>query len=190
MDFINSITNFIFEIETLKSIKRSGTAIARIAHPDSIAEHTAIAAQVAFILAHLEGADAQKCACIMLFHDVPEVRIGDINKIQARYLETKEAEKKAHLDQIRDLPSSIQLDLQQYFQEFIEQKTKEAKICKDADYLELAFQSKIYMEQGYHAKQNWLDNIEKALKTNSAKKLFAELLKTGSEEWWQGLKRL
>ena len=187
---MKSITHFIFEIETLKNIKRSGAAIARISHPDSIAEHVAIAAQIAFLLAHMEGASAEKCACILLFHDNAEIRIGDLNKIQARYLDSKEAEQNAHNDQIRSLPTSAQLDLQRYFTEFTEQKTKEAKICKDADYLELAFQSKIYIEQGYHAKHDWLNNIEKSLKTDSAKQLFEELKTTDSAEWWQGLKKL
>ena len=187
---MNNIANFIFEMETLKNLKRSGSSYARIPNPDSVAEHIAIAAQVAFILAGLEGADMEKCACMILFHDNAEVRVGDINKVQARYLDTKEAEKKAHVDQVKDLPPEIQIMLQKYFIEFDEQKTKEAKICKDADLLELAFQAKIFLEQGYEAKVDWLDNIETMLKTRSAKELFATLKETDSTSWWRGLKKL
>ena len=185
------LVNFFFEIETLKSIKRSGTTIARIPNPDSIAEHVAIASQMAFILAKLEGANAEKCACIMLFHDNTEVRIGDINKIQARYINHKECEQAAHLDQMESLPKGeIQKSIQEYFLEYEEQKTQESRICKDADLLELAFQSKIFLEQGFHAKQNWLDNIQASLKTESAQKLFQELIDTRSDAWWDGLKKV
>ncbi len=177
-------------METLKTIKRSGSAIARIPNPDSIADHVAVAAQIAFVLAKIESADAEKCACIILFHDNPEVRIGDINKINAKYLETKKGEKNAHNDQIKNLPSSVQIYLQEYFIEYAEQKTKEAKICRDADLLECAFQAKIFLEQGYKAKQDWLDNVKKHLKTESAKKIFESLETTNSDEWWRGLKKL
>lgn len=187
---MKALANFFFELETLKNIKRSGTILARVAQPDSLAEHIAIASQIAFVLATLEGANPEKCACMMLFHDNAEVRIGDINKVQARYLESKEAEKKAHIDQIKNIPIEAQTFLQQYFLEYFDQKTKEAKICRDADLLELAFQSKIFIEQGYKAKQDWLNNISHMLTTESGKKIFDELCETDSCEWWKGLKKL
>lgn len=48
-------------------------------------------------------------------------------------------------------------------------------VAKDADYLEQAFQAKIYLEQGYQAAQDWIVNIGNALQTTSAKQLRAEL---------------
>lgn len=191
MSNIKHISNFIFEIETLKSIKRSGSSIARVPNPDSIAEHIAIASQVAYILARLEGANAQHCACMMLFHDNAEVRIGDINKVNARYIDSKKSEMKAHKEQIEKLPTGgLQEELHGFFIEYSEQKSLEAKVCKDADLLELAFQSKIFLEQGFHAKKNWLENIEKSLKTSSAKAIFQSLLKSSSSDWWEGLKKI
>jgi hypothetical protein len=35
-----------------------------------------------------------------------------------------------------------------------------------------------------------MNNIEKSLKTESAKELFNELKKSDSNEWWQGLKKM
>ena len=186
---MKDLVNFFFEIETLKNIKRSGSFIARVDHPDSIAEHIAIAAQIAFFLAKKENVPAEKCACILLFHDNPEVRIGDLNKINKRYLDSTQAEKKAQQDQIQKLPPEIQVDLQQYFLEYSEQKTKVAQVCWDADLLECAFQAKIFLEQGYQAKKSWLDAIEKNLKTKSGQNIFKELKNTPSNDWWKNLKK-
>ena len=187
---LKELTNYIFEIETLKNIKRSGSFLARIKDPDSVAEHVAVAAQVAFILAKLEGADASRCALIILFHDNAEVRIGDLNKLNARYIQSKESEKTAFHDQLKNLPNAISVEIQSYFLEYAEQKSLEAKICRDADLLELAFQSKIYLELGFKAKKDWLSNISGALYSKSAKEIFSTMIETDSYDWWQGLKKL
>jgi len=129
MSNFKHISNFIFEIETLKSIKRSGSSIARVPNPDSIAEHIAIASQVAYILARFEGADASHCACMMLFHDNAEVRIGDINKVNARYIDTKESELQAHKEQIKDLPTGgLQEELHVFFKKLFIYNSKKKKL--------------------------------------------------------------
>ncbi len=184
------ITNYIYEIETLKNIKRTGSWIARVKDPDSVAEHIAIASQIAFILGKMENANAEKCACIILFHDNAEIRIWDIHKITARYINTKIAEKTAFTEQTSKLPNNIKDDINNFFIEYSEQKTIEWIIARDADLLELAFQAKIFLEQWYSSKQNWLDNIKTALKTVSAKKIFNELITRDSGEWWNDLKEV
>ncbi len=63
-------------------------------------------------------------------------------------------------------------------------------IAKDADYLEQAFQAKIYLEQGYVATQDWLTNIGNALRTSSARLLWKELQECKSTDRWHWLKNL
>jgi hypothetical protein len=58
-------------------------------------------------------------------------------------------------------------------------------IAKDADYLEQAFQAKIYLEQGYVAAQTWITNVGNALKTSSAKQLRSDLQARKSTDRWQ-----
>jgi len=76
------------------------------------------------------------------------------------------------------------------FMELEERKTKEAIIAKEADYLEVAFQAKEYMEQGYKDAQIWIDNVDKVLVTKSAKELMKQLKKTSYNDWWKGLKKV
>ena len=68
--------------------------------------------------------------------------------------------------------------------------TKEGIVAKDADWLELAFQAKQYIDQGHLAAQNWIDNVEKALETDSAKELLKEMQKTNFTDWLIGLKKM
>jgi hypothetical protein len=58
-------------------------------------------------------------------------------------------------------------------------------VAKDADYLEQAFQAKIYIEQGYQVAEQRITNVRKALKTESAIKLREELAQVHSTDRWQ-----
>lgn len=63
-----------------------------------------------------------------------------------------------------------------------EKLTHEAKIAKDADYLEMAFQAKKYLEAGHASAQNHMTNVVNALRTESGKKLYAQMIKTSSTD--------
>ena len=73
--------------------------------------------------------------------------------------------------------------------EFHEGKTKESIIAKDADYLENAIQAKEYRDAGYKLTEEWMENIRKLLKTDSAKEILDQISKS-SDNWWKGLKKL
>lgn len=187
---MQNIVNYFIEINTLKRIKRSGSWIAGIKDPDTIAEHAFRTAQIGYVLAHLEDVDINKVTTMCLFHDNAEARIGDHHKIMARYIDTHEAEKKATEDQLKNLPKEISKKLLLLAEDFNERKSKEAVVAKDADLIELALQAKEFLELGYKGKQNWLDNIKKAIQTKSAKEMFKAIEKSSINDWWQGLKKL
>ena len=151
------------------------------------------AAQIAYVLAYLENVDPEKTACIVLFHDNGEVRIGDQNKVSARYYNTKQAEKDAYVEQMQNLPEELATKLSSYFLEFEQRESKEAIIAKDADYLETAITAKELLEQGGSKGLNdWIENVKKALKTDSAKKILGYIIEQDdfTNDWWQGLKKL
>jgi len=181
------ILNFIYELGTLQRIKHEGWKIAGIKDPESVAEHSLRAAQIAFILAKMEGhKQPHKIATMLVFHDIGECRIGDIHKVANRYIDAHEEQ--AVKDQTKPL-KKLGEEILSLWQETEEAKTEAGKIAKDADLLEQAITAKEYQEQGYLSVQNWLTNIKKALKTKSAKDLFKKLSKTRSTDWWQGLKK-
>ncbi|MFZ2226011.1 MAG: HD domain-containing protein [Candidatus Moraniibacteriota bacterium] len=184
------IVNFIFELNQLKKQKTSGWKLAGIDTTVSNADHTLRAAQIGYILATMEKCEnPDKVATILVIHENGEVRIGDQNKVSARYYNKKEAEKNAFIEQLDGLGETIENKWKQYFEEFEERNTQEGIIAKDADWLETAFQAKEYADLGYPT-QNWIDNVEKALETESAKKLLTEMKNTKFTDWWTDLKKM
>lgn len=186
------IIDFIFEMGQLKKIKTSGWALAGIdtINTPSIAEHTLRSAQIGYILATMENANAEKVASMLLIHDMSEARTGDQNKVSSRYFSKTIGEKQAFEEQLIGLGSTIQKKWQKYFTEFENRNSTEGRIAKDADWLETAFQAKEFLEIGHQSTQDWIDNVEKALETNSAKKLLQEMKKTKSTDWWKDLKKM
>ena len=183
-----NLADFFFELSVLKKLPRSGSFIAGIRNPDTVGEHVFRASEIAFILADLEGANAEHAAFLVMIHDNGEARINDHHKVMARYMESKKVEKKAFFDQCEGLPEKTAKKFRDAFEEFEAQETLEAQCAKDADLLELAFEAKEQLEHGYIAKQAWLEAISLRLKTLSAKALFEALLQKSVHDWWKKLK--
>lgn len=189
---MNNIIKFLSEIQVLKRIRHEGVRLAGVEAPDSIAEHAALSAQIAFLLAKLEGANPEKCAIMNLFHDNEEARIGDHHKVSARYIDVKKAEREAEKEHYSNLPDSVGEELFQLQEEKRNRNTKEGIVAQDADWLEIAVQAKIYSELGYKGCEKWIDNVEEALETKSAKEILAEI--RGNPDflncWWRDLKKM
>lgn len=187
---IKKVVNFIFEMNQLKRQKHSGWFLAGVANPPSVAEHQLRTAQIGYILAEMEGVNPERVACMLLIHDNAEARTGDQNKVSARYFQKKDGELKAFQEQLDGLGVNIENKWLSYFKEIEERNTKEGIIAKDADWLEMAFQAKEYLDLGHKSALDWVINVEKAVETRSAKKIIQEMKKTEFTDWWQGLKKM
>ena len=183
-----NISKFIFEMGHLKRIRHEGWRLTGVDPPDSIAQHILRTAQISYILAKMEKLRSPESVCTMIvFHDIEETRIGDQHRVASRYLVADE--QKAISDQLENL-GELKDELLAKWKQFDERKTPEAIVAKDADRLEWAFTAKEYIEQGYKSAQDWINNVEKALKTDSAKRLLKELKNMDSTSWWHGLKEI
>jgi putative hydrolase of HD superfamily len=184
------ISKFLYEMGQLKRVKRSGWWIAGVKDPESVAEHSYRTAVVAYLLAHLEGVDTGKAALMALFHDMAESRTNDAHRIVRRYADWGGIDKKAVEEQIKRVPDAMAKQIATLFEEFEREVSPEAKVVRDADLLECIIQAREYQALGYNDVTDWIFNAQAALKTESAKKIAAECLKTEPKEWWQGLKAL
>ena len=184
------IVNFIFELSQLKRTPRSGWQHLGLNNPESVADHVLRSVQIGYILAVMEKAQPETVAAILAFHDNGEARIGDQNKIAARYFTKDEPERNAYLDQIESFDVTLKKKLLDYFDQLENRNTKEGRIAKDADWLETAFQAKEYYDLGHTEAIDWINNIETALETKSAKLLLKEMKKTRFTDWWKGLKKM
>ena len=184
----NDIAKFLYELGQLKRVKRSGWWIAGVKDPESVAEHSFRTAAIAYLLARLEGVDSGKAVLMALFHDLPEARTNDAHRIVRRYADWKDVDKNAIDEQSKRLPDGVAKEVILLFEEFEKEDSFEAKVVRDADLLECIVQAREYQALGYNDVADWIFNARAALKTESAKNIAAECLKTKPKEWWQGLK--
>ncbi len=181
---IKGIVNGIFEAHDLTRVGRSGWKKIGIKNPENIAEHAAMTAQIAYILAVLEEAkNPERIACMCLFHDNAETRIGDPNKITTKYIDKKIPEMRAFQDFSQQFPKEIKKRLGSLFLDFERGKDKESIIAKDADMLQLIFQAKYYLDIGFKIAKAFIDNTGKKLQTESAKTIFEVVRETEFTEW-------
>lgn len=188
MDLVKHLCRFIHELGHQRRVKHNGWKLALVDSPDSVAEHSLRAAQIAYILAHMEGyPNPCEAAAAMVFHDAHETRIGDLDKIARRYINADE--ERAAKEQLAPLGKIGEAILELWLK--VENKTPPlGPICKDADYLECAFTGREYLAIGHTEAQDWIDNTAKAMRTESGKKLIAMMKQTSPTEWWHGLKNL
>ncbi len=185
------LCNYIFELGALKKFKHSGFKLTGVRQPDSIAEHAFRTAIIAYFIAKEEKhGDPEKVAFHALLHDNAEARITDLHKVAQRYINPKKAELTAFKEQNSRLPKDTQENFLKYFLEYEKLSSKEGRIIKDADLLETAFQAKEYLDTGYSATKNWIDNAESMLNTKTAKNLMKEMRKVKFTDWYKNLKKI
>ncbi len=177
---MKNIANFLFEAGMLKRTPRSGFQFLG-SGAESVAEHIFRTSYIGYALGRLaKGVDADRVIRMCLFHDLPEARTGDLNYVNKKYVEADE--KKAVEDLARTLPFGD--DIRGLVTEFIEGKTEEARLARDADQLEMILALKEYKDLGNKYADEWLDFSLKRLLTDAARGLARTILETDSSLWW------
>jgi putative hydrolase of HD superfamily len=183
------IAKYLFEAGELKRVRRSGWWLIGVEHPESVAEHCFRAALVGYFLGKAEKVNAERVALMCLMNDMHEARLNDLHKVGHRYIDFKKAEKAAFEDQAKLLPEGIAAEVKKGFSEFQSDSSKEGVVARDADLVECALQAKEYIDKGFRDAKDWIKNIWKHVKTESAKKLLKAVEKEDSNSWWKGLKK-
>src|SRR4030042_3970055 len=179
----NNIAKFLYEMGQLKRVKRSGWWIAGVKDPETVAEHSFRTAVIAYLPARLEGMAPGKTVLMALFHDMPETRTNDAHRIVRRYADWEDVDKKAINEQCTRLPDEMGKQMVTLFAEFEKEVSPEAKVVRDADLLECIVQAREYQTLGYGDVIDWIFNAQKALKTDSAKRIAVECVSTEPKEW-------
>ena len=176
---LKGVANFLFEVGILSKTPRSGLFFLGTGE-QSVAEHTLRVVFIAYSLAKLAKVDISKTIQMALFHDISEARMSDLNYIHQKYVERKES--KAVDDLIQTLPFGE--DVFNTIQSYEKRDTKEAVLVKDADNLEWILTLKEQVDIGNERAIDWIERSIQRLKTEEAKKLAKEIMKTESTEWW------
>jgi putative hydrolases of HD superfamily len=177
---MKNIANFLFEAGMLKRTPRSGFQFLG-SGAESVAEHIFRTTYIGFCLAKLSAnVNVDRLIRMCLFHDLPEARTGDLNYVNKKYVDADE--KKAVNDLAGTLPFGG--EIRELLMEFMEGKTEEAKLARDADQIEMILALKEYKDLGNKYADEWLGFSLKRLQTETAKELAVTILATDSSLWW------
>lgn len=177
---LKSIANFLFEVGILSKTPRSGFYFLGSGQ-QSVAEHTNRTVYAGYVLATLHGkADISKVLQMCLFHDLVEARTSDLNYIHQKYAIADEHKA------LKELVDTLSFgeDILKVLMEYSERKSIEALLAKDADNIEWILSLKEQVDTGSDRAKTWIPASVKRLKTDVAKKLAEQILKTESDEWW------
>lgn len=175
---------FLIEAGHLKRTKRTGWWIAGIRDPESVAEHSYRVGVIAYVLALMEGADANRAATLGLFHDVPETRTGDIPSVGKPFVRLVDAQD-VIAEQTAKLPAALAGPIRDLVAEFEAKETPEARCAKDADKIECLLQAREYEAQGHSLTQPWVDTMVAAVKTEAGRRLAETAARVPVDQWWR-----
>jgi len=185
---VDDLVRFLFEAGQLKRVARSGWWLAGIRAPESVAEHSFRCALIGHFLARRDGrADVARVTMMCLLNDLHEARINDLHKVGQAYIDFPAAESKAFADAVA--PMAEGAELLALHEEYQRQETREARLAKDADRIECAFQAREYEAAGCAACRDWFENARGSLTTDAGRALFDALSKADANEWWRSAPR-
>ncbi|HXY61587.1 MAG TPA: HD domain-containing protein [Nitrospirota bacterium] len=177
---MKNIANFLFEAGMLKRTPRSGFQFLG-SGAESVAEHIFRTTYIGYTLGKLvAGVNVDRLVKMCLFHDLPEARTGDLNYVNKKYVDADE--KKSVSDLARTLPFGGEIE--ELILEFIEGKTEEARLARDADQIEMILALKEYKDLGNKYADEWLEFSLRRLQTDAGKELSKTILETDSSLWW------
>ncbi|MEW2506818.1 HD domain-containing protein [Amycolatopsis sp. NPDC047767] len=181
-DEAGALAAFGYELGVLKRVRRSGWWQAGVRDPESVAEHSLRAAQLAALLAAEEGASPERAAFLALWHDTQETRTGDLPHSAGPYL-VKPDPRAITADQTAALPSRSRGVVREAVDEYEARESAEARCAKDADKLEMLLQALEYRSSGVSTVDEWVGSACAGLFTETARRLATAALTLSPLSW-------
>ena len=151
----------------------------------NLAEHHFRVIWLALLLAKMEKrGNPYKIMKMALVHDLGESRTGDVHYISRQY--TKRDELKAVRDILKN--TSLEKEFLDAWHEYETRKTIEARIVKDADWLDVDLEIMEQKAAGRLHMEAWNQNrkvMHKIFFTKSAKKLVKAIQKSDPLAWYK-----
>ncbi len=149
----SSIAKLFVESGRLKSEPRRGWAKKlRIRHPESVADHSYRMALMAMVLSDIAGLDSGRAAKIALLHDLPEALVGDLMPGERTPSSKHALETRAMKRLLAGLPPKLKEEYLSYYLDYSRRGSREARLVKQVDKIEMAIQAWEYARAGSDAK--------------------------------------
>jgi putative hydrolase of HD superfamily len=188
---LQKVAQFLFEVGTMRKIGRMHRQLLLTDDmSDNISTHSFRVVVIGYILAKMENVDPLKVVMMCLLHDMGESRSNDHNWVHKRYI--TEAEDQINTEQLGSLPFANFLEIGN---EYMERKSPESIVAKDADVLDQVLLLREYAWQGNQEAAKWLGGKRTEreyayldyVKTPSAKTLGKALYHEDPSSWWRNL---
>lgn len=150
MDDVYKFNNLIGYLLQLKNLKRTGwISKAKILKAESVADHSFSLTALSMVFSDLLGLDTEKVMKMCIIHDLAESIIGDYMPDELSIVEKKKKEDDAMEIVISSFPDKISLLYSKMWKEFSSNQTKEARLVKQLDKVEMFLQANQYLKNGY-----------------------------------------
>jgi 5'-deoxynucleotidase YfbR-like HD superfamily hydrolase len=173
------LIDFFKTVGKLKTIKRTGWINKNIPNPESIADHSFRTAIMAMVLAPKLGVDVEKAIKMALIHDIGEAKIGDVVTMYGKQKLANYSDKlNLEATAFKEIFSLIDGDeYVSLFNEFEGAQTKEAKLVKELDKLEMAMQAFEYEKQYRIDLEPWFENSRILIQSKEIRAILEEIEK-------------
>lgn len=180
---IDNEIDLIYEIGGIRHIPRMWQRFLGTDFADLADHHFRVFWIAMVIAAHEKDVDTGKLAKMVLVHDIAESRTGDVDYIARQY--NKQNEELA----INDMLGGTLLadEFIALWQEYHDRSSIEAKICKDADNLDVDFELYERTATGNTLLSTWQNMRDTVTKekayTKTAKEIYKALKKSNPKNW-------
>jgi putative hydrolase of HD superfamily len=159
---IERIVHLHTRLITLKLLPRTGWLQRGMMNVESIAEHTFSVASLALMVGDIHAdMDRGRVLAIALLHDIAEALVGDL-PFSARRLfgaEAKQqAERRAMIELLEGLPQAD--EYLALWEEYVEGSSREARLVKQLDRVEMLAQALAYERAGHRAMAEFWEDID------------------------------
>ncbi|MGQ0376076.1 MAG: HD domain-containing protein [Nitrososphaerota archaeon] len=174
------LEDFFDQVIGLKNIHRKGWAKkVGIKEPESVADHAYSMTVMSMIIAELQALDVQKVTTMSLIHDLAESLVGDYTPDEISLKQKMKLENNAMKEVLSSLPLALAKKYEKIWDEYQEAKTKEAQLVHEIDKLEMAFQARKYLEDGYDKGKlvEFLKTADKEIKSEYLRKILNKIIR-------------
>jgi putative hydrolase of HD superfamily len=135
-------------VARLKQVSRAGWSRCGVEPCESVAEHTFGVAVLALLLPKAAGLklDRERCVAMALVHDLAEAVVGDITPHDGVAPEEKHRREREAIERMAKELGDVELI--GLWNEFEIRETDEAKLVRELDVIEMAFQAREYERAG------------------------------------------
>ena len=147
---VKELISFIEIALRLKEISRKGwKSELGIKLPESVADHSCATCVISMLVSDILGVDTLRMMKMACLHDLAEAIIGDLTPSEVSRLQKKKLEDKAIRSILKNVPVPIRKEYCSIWDEYLKDRTEISHLVHKIDKLEMAFQAKCYLNQGY-----------------------------------------